>query len=846
MPKYHEYWKPKLKKLKELFDAGQTNASIDIADIREVGERQDENYPGYANVRFGTVATNTKAQHIKDLCELITKTYIIRPYSSNELKLRITTEFQLTASYTTYTNADLVKVYKGLIANGNSDEIYKWHTLNKQHWDLDATDFDAMYRAIPFHNLIYHDARRVMLHIIPLYTEEVRACLKALFDESKDLYTRIITFRSSIEAIYRRVEPKLGTHHDERTIATYLTYRFPEKYAFYKDEFYTRYCKMLGIAPAAVNKKYVHYLELVKGFKNEFVDNDKELLTLVESFKDDKCFSDENHLLLTQDILYQTLVGKWGNDEEDATAADQSIIETIKTNYMPLNTILYGPPGTGKTFNSINKAIDIVNPAFDLKGSTRSQIKDEYKRLVDAGFIEFCTFHQSLSYEDFIEGIKPYIPDIGNKDETDEDVKNTQLRYVIEDGIFKLMANRARFKPTKEIVGFSIPESEYEKAHFYKMSLGSTQNPDDEEIYRYCIDNGYVALGWGDDIDYTGKTESEVWQAIRDNELSEFDGRAINYFMHYMKTDNYVIISNGNYFFRAIGKVTGEYKYQENSGIRYNHFRKVEWLLKDVNIPVDQLYEKSFSQQSIYKLDKSAIKKDFFVKAASQAKLAATNKPSNYVLIIDEINRGNVSQIFGELITLIEEDKREGKTEVLSLILPYSKKKFSVPNNLYIIGTMNTADRSVEALDTALRRRFSFEEMTPDSRLLIKNDGTDKMVSGISLKALLDAINERIAYLLDDDHRIGHSYFYDIAEGDVSGLLAAFSDKIVPLLKEYFYNDYEKILLVLGSGFVTEQKKKPVFAGKKQSDIDRAVFVVNNITDKDIFINALKITLNAQ
>lgn len=500
----------------------------------------------------------------------------------------------------------------------------------------------------------------------------------------------------------------------------------------------------------------------------------------------------------------------------------------------PLNTILYGPPGTGKTYHTINKAIEIVNPDYDFIGKTRMQVRDEYDRLVKAQKIEFCTFHQSLSYEDFIEGIKPVV--IGD---------NAPIQYKVLPGIFKRIAARAGYMPDVQTKVFSITDEQFTKAQFYKMSLGDSKDVEDDAIFQYCIDNGCIALGWGDDINFTGKSERDITQMANNKEIERFEGIAVNYFIHFIKPGDYVMISRGNTVLRAIGKVTGAYEYKPDSPIRYHQFRKVEWILKDKDIPVNELYNKNFSQQTIYQLDKKQVKKDFFVKAQSATVTTAT-KPEKYVLIIDEINRGNVSSIFGELITLIEEDKRRGNKEALTAILPYSGENFSVPNNLYIIGTMNTADRSVEALDTALRRRFSFEEMTPDSKLLIKDDGTDKMVSGISLKALLDAINERIAYLLDDDHRIGHSYFYDIAEGDVVGLMAAFSDKIIPLLKEYFYNDYEKILLVLGSSFVTEQKKKPVFAGKKQSDIDRAVFVVNNITDKDIFINALKITLNAQ
>lgn len=179
-----------------------------------------------------------------------------------------------------------------------------------------------------------------------------------------------------------------------------------------------------------------------------------------------------------------------------------------------------------------------------------------------------------------------------------------------------------------------------------------------------------------------------------------------------------------------------------------------------------------------------------------------------FVIFLDEINRCNVSAVFGELITLIEPDKRLGtENEIADIVLPYSQSKFGVPPNLYLIGTMNTADRSVEALDTALRRRFSFTEMMPKPELL-----TEIAFNGFNLNQVLTTINQRIEALLDRDHLIGHSYFINIEPGDTKALKDAFRNCIIPLLQEYFYNDYEKIAMVLGSGFVQRVKKKVNFA----------------------------------
>ena len=184
----------------------------------------------------------------------------------------------------------------------------------------------------------------------------------------------------------------------------------------------------------------------------------------------------------------------------------------------------------------------------------------------------------------------------------------------------------------------------------------------------------------------------------------------------------------------------------------------------------------------------------------------ALNDPEhNYALFIDEINRGNVSGIFGELITLIESDKR-GE---LHVILPYSKKDFFIPKNLYIFGSMNTADRSIDALDSALRRRFSFVEMVPKPELLSKPDSAPKYLH-IDLCALLKALNRRVEFLLDRDHKIGHSYFMNIqggsADEELARLKTAFKDQIIPLLEDYFYGNLEKVRMVLGERFIVPEE----------------------------------------
>jgi hypothetical protein len=541
------------------------------------------------------------------------------------------------------------------------------------------------------------------------------------------------------------------------------------------------------------------------------------------------------------DKEYKTYVFKKAFNTE--VIVDKEIItDNMSTN---LNQILFGPPGTGKTYNTINKAIKIADPDFyELNKNNRKELKERFKLLLlnssenDNGQIGFTTFHQSFSYEDFVEGIKPVEP----KEE------DTFLKYKIEEGIFKKICRLATDSlksvnlETKSLI--SLTDNEYENAHFYKMSLGNSQEVADQVIFDYCVENNCISIGFGNGHDFSGKDEKELKTFGSEKNLDSFSIQAMNLFKNYMKEGNYVVISNGNNYVRAIGKLTGDYEYIEESPFpnnpTFNHFRTVDWIFNDTEIAAKDIYHKNLSQQTIYKLDKKEIKREFFVKEKKVDTLKLPKNPKNFVLIIDEINRGNVSSIFGELITLIEKDKRAGGTEELSVILPYSKKEFKVPHNVFIIGTMNTADRSIEALDTALRRRFSFTEMAPKSYLISdesKLKESNGKIGAIDVVKILDTVNNRIEKLIDKDHKIGHSYFMDIvAESD---LKRAFKDKVIPLLEEYFFGDFGKIGLVLGNSFITKTGKDSIeFAEFTEYDssirndlMERSVFKITNEDD---------------
>ncbi len=213
------------------------------------------------------------------------------------------------------------------------------------------------------------------------------------------------------------------------------------------------------------------------------------------------------------------------------------------------------------------------------------------------------------------------------------------------------------------------------------------------------------------------------------------------------------------------------------------------------------------------------------------ARHADQNRDKRYVLVIDEINRGNIARIFGELITLIEDSKRTDKDDEAWVTLPGSQETFSVPPNLYLLGTMNTADRSIALLDTALRRRFKFIEMMPDP----SHEGVNKNVDGVDCSRLLEAMNRRIAVLLDREHQIGHTYFLDV--NDMEALADAFQHGVLPLLQEYFYEDWEKIRAALNNnGFVKRRKPPKELVDANLADANRDVYDLLQ-RDDDLWTN---------
>lgn len=268
-----------------------------------------------------------------------------------------------------------------------------------------------------------------------------------------------------------------------------------------------------------------------------------------------------------------------------------------------------------------------------------------------------------------------------------------------------------------------------------------------------------------------------------------------------MQPGDIVIVSDGNHKFRAIGEVCGAYQAVARKDDSYGQRRDVKWLCTfSPSRPVEELLDKNFSQKTLYRLADTVIRRESLARLL-QADRAEEEDSLPYVLIIDEINRGNVSRIFGELITLVEDSHRaclpgsSCRRETVTVRLPYSRDSFSVPENIYIIGTMNTADQSLTGLDVALRRRFAFTEMPPRPELL---ENRRLEGSTVTLRDLLDCLNQRIAALLDKDHCLGHAYFMGLGDSvSVAELSDVFKKHIVPLLEEYFFADWEKIQWVL-------------------------------------------------
>ncbi|HEF2267257.1 TPA: McrB family protein [Campylobacter jejuni] len=455
--------------------------------------------------------------------------------------------------------------------------------------------------------------------------------------------------------------------------------------------------------------------------------------------------------------------------EQDIFITERVQSEESNMKIIPLNQILYGPPGTGKTYHTIDKALEILGENLESRDEKKAKF-DEYVR---KGQIVFTTFHQSYGYEEFVEGIKPII---------DNDENSQEVKYDVKDGIFKELCDKSLKN--------------------YILSMQNENEIDlDKLIFEFANYINQDFLNKGNEFPLENKVSiKKILLNFKDEYRSFSLGGSIKspqsltidiIKRDYLNFKNKKILS-----FKDIKpKYDSQSDYHGNAIYYFMFYNKLK--------------EFENIQNEKFKIKKEILK--------------------SYIIIIDEINRGNVSKIFGELITLIEPSKRIGEKEELKVTLPYSSEKFGVPKNVYIIGTMNTADRSITSLDTALRRRFEFIEMMPDVSKLSMD------CEGINLQELLKAINTRIEYLLDREKTIGHAFFIGVE--NLNDLKSIFQNKIIPLLQEYFYNDYALINAVLNdNGMIFEDKKDDKYLQKIKNldsiNSERSIYNIVSFDDK--------------
>lgn len=432
------------------------------------------------------------------------------------------------------------------------------------------------------------------------------------------------------------------------------------------------------------------------------------------------------------------------------------------------NVILQGAPGTGKTYRIPELVVRLCEPEFDANNATRKELMSVYDRLKEEKRVMFTTFHQSMDYEDWLEGLRPVL-------------ENDQVRYKIEPGIFKRLCTEAeRPLSAKKDVNIS------DEAIVWKVSLSGTG---DNPVRRDCMKNGYIRIGWdgyGENI-----TDETDWS------IHNGEGKTIlNAFINTMKVGDIVMSCYSSRTIDAIGIVTGEYEWHDNFE-HYKRVRRVKWLVKGINEDIVKLNDdKTMTLGTVYRLNAITLDKvkSLLDKHEASKTLIDNNKP--YVIVIDEFNRGNVSKIFGELITLLEPDKRKGMRDAESVLLPYSKKEFYIPSNVFLVATMNTADRSLDTIDYAIRRRFAFITVKPQE---IDDDNFNselfREVSSLFISnydeyaesGFDDTIKLLPAETLSEEYRpedvwIGHSYF--IMDGEYA-LQDRLLFEIIPLLEEY-------------------------------------------------------------
>ena len=558
---------------------------------------------------------------------------------------------------------------------------------------------------------------------------------------------------------------------------------------------------------------------------------------------------------------------------------------------IPLNQIFYGPPGTGKTYiissvakeiiNSSNSSVNTREEKFNricqsvrniagLETKSNSIYRNERAILWMFGFLLEPPHDKNNSIEKneaIQNGLDPspsswsqnaqFLTKFGfveNLEKSTKIVLNERGVSLKNDLASFLKANDQSFKDLKNW-SEDAPDIVRE-AYSSAISEMSREDFTDHMKTIYCVINLALNNKLRSEKEYQKKNDEDRADASKYIDIDENNAdikwigqigrtlRGLGIVDEYSKDDEekntYSLSIFGEKLINQIIQ-NWEIKYPEIFGesLKYEDAILHGWI-KFITFHQSYSYEE-FIEGIRPKLNSNelaySLEKGIFKEISDNAK----NYPDqNYVIIIDEINRGNISKIFGELITLIEPSKRllqDNNEHPKQVTLPYSKKLFGVPKNLYILGTMNTADKSIAVIDSALRRRFEFVEMLPDSTILTEEK---VKVEGIEIEKLLDTINQRIEFLIDKEHVIGHSYFLKDSfkkNPTIANLAIIFKNEIIPLLQEYFYGDFEKIELVLGDNREWKSEDEERFIRKKSSQ-HRSLFGTSELDgydDKEIF-----------
>jgi len=461
-----------------------------------------------------------------------------------------------------------------------------------------------------------------------------------------------------------------------------------------------------------------------------------------------------------------------------------------------LNTILYGPPGTGKTYATTRRAVEIIRGTPE-PGTARKEITAQYRELEREGRIAFVTFHQSYSYEDFIEGIRPVMGDSEDEGESEGGGSGETPRYECAPGILRRMATRALWAllepvPAPAPAGTAQPASPPAPSFdrlWRKLLNRIAEDPEREfpvpggvGTARFRLQATRLQNLEGQNA--TTKQQHWPYKCSRDRVRPVYEAR---------RPHNIITPQD-------VREHLGDGAHHGFIATVLTELRKIEEELPTEDADATQT---PAALPELTEADRAAIVQRFLRSGEQSGYRLKQNlaDAERFVLVIDEINRGNISKILGELIALLEEDKRAGAENEQIVTLPYSRQKFALPPNLYLLGTMNTADKSIALVDVALRRRFEFEELRPDF--------SEKVCPGLTepMRAVLTELNRRISLRKDRDYRIGHAFFVRV--NDAAGFNRVFRRKIVPLLGEYFYGDWEGLRWVLNEkdgnpGFVRQ------------------------------------------